>query len=665
MKRLIGKSILRRYLISFVSIAMFSCAVIGMIMYMVSVRELKASAQEEQQKRLMLAAEDMDSQIEQLQLIANRIQNSVYYTPTYFKRNPYYEVELLDDLERFANYSALPTHFFVRYVGEDAVYTDTGKSYMDMYAPRRLGYEDDVALATYLDNCQEPTAYKLPDGVLAIFPITLNASQAYADSGTVCFYLTEKTLVERVQLIFGQSVEQMEIIWRGATLIAGGEMDATITAQGKRAAITLDISDMGYHVGEEFVGMSLMVIGIFAFLLCVLAVVLAVRSYLPIGNLARRHNLHGEGGNELEHIDMALNNMKGQLRLSQEQLDEKLQLLKAMRGDLQRHFTMSLVQGHADDAALGRMREAGMRFPGATFRVFMFKSEWPQEEIDRMVEELSDDDTVFYAMPFGGEMHYAVLANGGELDSAGDMLSDAVDAAVYGGKQTEALGEIPSLLFDALTQASPSYIKPSDIARCREDERLRKFRKALEIGDEATAITSLREYFAAYAQDDEMLQQLIHNNATAVLLGASYEVNMSVPRAFLRGGHETWSLLEGWVSALCSSREKFSKHEEHQIIRYLREHALDYDLMLEGVAEHFHRSARQITRIIQAETGCSYKEFILRLRMEHAKRMLKGGKSVAETCEKVCYASRSHFIKTFTSYVGMTPSRYRDSDLDE
>jgi len=46
--------------------------------------------------------------------------------------------------------------------------------------------------------------------------------------------------------------------------------------------------------------------------------------------------------------------------------------------------------------------------------------------------------------------------------------------------------------------------------------------------------------------------------------------------------------------------------------------------------------------------------------MEHAKDMLRAGKSVEETSEAVCYASRSHFIKTFTGYAGMTPSKYRD-----
>ena len=182
--------------------------------------------------------------------------------------------------------------------------------------------------------------------------------------------------------------------------------------------------------------------------------------------------------------------------------------------------------------------------------------------------------------------------------------------------------------------------------------------EGVEAGDENEALRSLREYCAAYVQSDQTMQQLIQNNAIAVLLGASYEANLNVPRAFLRGGSQAWSMLEGWVSALCSSCQTTTAHEEHEIIRYLREHALDYSLSLESVAEYFRRSTRQISRIIQAETGCGYKEFTLR--MEQAKDMLRAGKSVEETSEAVCYASRSHFIKTFTGYAGMTPSKYRD-----
>ncbi len=648
---------------------MICCAVIGVIMYMLSAHELRATARTEQYNRLILSAEDMDAQLDQLQTVSVKIQNTIYYAPTYFKRNAYYELELLEDMQKYANYSTLPTHFFVRYTGEDAVYSEAGKSFLKEYAKTYLLCKaaDAEALRTYLDACSEPGVFDLPGGVLVTYPITFSPSQMYADSGTVCFYLTDQMLRDRVELIFGQSIENLKIEWRGAALITGTEMDDPLTAGSKRAVITLDTSEIGFHVEDGFVRMSILLVCVFAALLCLLAATAAVRSYRPIGNIARRHNLH-EDGNELEHLDRALSDTKSQLRISQEQLDEKLQQLRDMRDDLRRHFSVQLVQGSADEASLERMREAGMNIPGQRFGAYILKLKKSDQDVnvEQAINELSDEMMAFYAVPYGGENSYAVVVNADQLEAAGDILRDAcAGAAVFGGEQTEVLSEIPSLLFDALTDAAPSCIRPSDIARCREDERLRQLRKALEAGDETLALQCLREYCAAYDQDDQMMRNLMHNNVLSVLLAASYDANMNVPRTFLRGGDETFTMLEGWVSALCGNCENMTKNEEHQIIRYLREHALDYSLMLEGVAEHFHRSTRQITRIIQAETGGGYKDFILRQRMEHAKKMLREGKSVAETCEKVCYVSRSHFIKSFTNYTGMTPSRYREQEEEQ
>ena len=50
-------------------------------------------------------------------------------------------------------------------------------------------------------------------------------------------------------------------------------------------------------------------------------------------------------------------------------------------------------------------------------------------------------------------------------------------------------------------------------------------------------------------------------------------------------------------------------------------------------------------------------------RKSYAKEMLRNGASVAETCDAVCYVSRSHFIKTFTTYTGMTPSRFKEEEM--
>ena len=664
MKKLKEKSVLYSYLVSFISVAMISCAVIGLIGYMLSARELRKTATDEQNKRLVLAAEDMSAQFEHLQEISYTIQFSDCYQPSVIVRNSWYEVELIDDLKKFNSSSALYSQYFLRYQGHEAVFSATGKGYLKSYAEKKLGIEDCTALRNALDACDGPEFFTIEKGTLLMFPLRMAPLTTYTGKATVCFYLERSALLDRAQLVSGERFTRMALYYDDACVLDCGEIENAISVQYGKFTLMFDKDEIGIGINSHFMRLSLWLTTVLAILLCVLASYVAVYNYRPIGNLARRHNLKTDK-NELEHLDQTLIDIEGKLRISQEQLEERVERFKLLRNDLQRYFVMKIVQGEADEQSLGHMRDAGLHFPAQSFYAFMLKPEKKitYEKLERIIDELTDDQAAFYVVPFGGKGNYAVLANADSGLELRDILNDACTGVkVFGGKGTEVISEVPSLLFDALTEMSPSCIKPTDIARCREDERLCKFRKALEIGDETQALESLREYCGAYADGDQTIQQLIHNNVTATLLSASYEANMSVPHAFLRGKDETWSLTESWVSALCNSKENLTPNDEHQIIRYLREHMLDYNLSLESVAEYFHRSTRQITRIIQAETGGSYKEFILRLRMEYAKDMLRSGASVAETCDAVCYVSRSHFIKTFTNYTGMTPSRFKENE---
>jgi len=664
--KLRGKSVLYRYLISFVSIALVSCALVGMISYLMAARELRYTARQEQNRRLMLAAEDMGVQFEQLQEIAYLVQNSVYYRPAFIGRNPYYEIELLKDFRKYGGYSALVTEYFLRYEGEEMIFCHAQKSYLSSYAGSRFDLEGTEELSAFLDTCQSPAFYPMPRGTLAVFPIHMGSAFGYTGRACVCFYLTDDVLIERARLISGEPFEHMTLRFDGETVVSCGTIADPVEVAFERFTLVLDESEIGIRISDRFLRLNLYMITIFALLLGALAVYAAVRNYRPIGNLARRYNLSVGEGNELEHLDRTLDDMEGRLRMSQEELCERVAQFQAIRNDLIRRFVLQMVHGYADEKSLERMRESGVHFPAAAFQVFWLRICDEAANVEKTISELSDDNAFFCAVPYGGEDSYAVLVNVSDGENVRDLLREVCTGAeVFGGRKTEVPGEVAGLLFDALAQASPSYIRPSDIARCREDKRLRQLRKALETGDETEALHSLREYCAAYAQSDQTLQQLIRNNAIAVLLSASYEANLTVPHAFLRGGTQAWPMLESWVSALCNNCKTISSHEEHEIIRYLREHALDYSLSLENVAEHFRRSTRQISRIIQAETGSGYKEFTLHLRMEHAKAMLRAGKSVEETSEAVCYASRSHFIKTFAGYTGMTPSKYRDQPEEE
>ena len=115
MKRFKSKSVLYHYLVSFISIVMFSCTIIGITSYLTAAQELRTSAEKEQRKRLQLAVEDLNAQFEMLQEISFRVQISPIYLPSNIKLHPYHEIELLEDFGKYNGYSSLYTYYFLHY----------------------------------------------------------------------------------------------------------------------------------------------------------------------------------------------------------------------------------------------------------------------------------------------------------------------------------------------------------------------------------------------------------------------------------------------------------------------------------------------------------------------------------------------------------------------
>lgn len=657
------KSVLYRYLASFVSIAMICSVVIGIVSYFVAAKELRESAVNEQAKRLTVAAEDISAQFEHLEEISHRAMTSAFLSPSYFSRNAYYEVELLSELEKYSSYSSLFTYYFLHYEGDNSLFTNTGKAMPLPYLVSKMSPEEAQQTLQLLDSrsiCFLPIA----SGTLAVYPINFKSTQKYSGNATISFFIPSNNLLSRAQLISGEDFSRMEIRWNDASACTIGNILSPLTIKYADVTLILDQEEVGVGTSEHFLHLSLTLLLIFASMLCLLAIGVAIYNFKPIANLARRHNMK-KGGNELVHLDRTLSDMKNELQLSQEQLQEHMTQFRKLRDDLQRHFIAQIVRGETDEQSIDRMREAGMHLPGETFYAFVLHPalNYDYPMLEKAITELSNDHTAFYICPYNSENTYAIIVNTDNGDDLLNILREACpDAEIYGGGNTDLLKEIPALLFYGVTEADPLNVQPSDIARYNEDEYLHKFRKALEDGDEMLAISCLNEYRAAYANYNDAIQKMISNNIIATLLSFSYEAKLNVPHDFLSSMNEDPSLMNGWISAICSRNENTLDGLAPQVIGYIQKHFLDFDLSLQSVADSFQRSTRQISRIVRAETGKGYKEFVTQLRMEHAKALLRSGQRVSDVCEAIGYSSRSHFIQTFTQYTGMTPASYRSNE---
>ncbi len=82
---------------------------------------------------------------------------------------------------------------------------------------------------------------------------------------------------------------------------------------------------------------------------------------------------------------------------------------------------------------------------------------------------------------------------------------------------------------------------------------------------------------------------------------------------------------------------------------------------LSEIAEELHLSERQLARIIEKHYGCSYREQIVRLRMQEAVGLLNQGLSVKDVAYTVGYESVRAFQSAFVKQYGTSPGTFTNN----
>ena len=105
------------------------------------------------------------------------------------------------------------------------------------------------------------------------------------------------------------------------------------------------------------------------------------------------------------------------------------------------------------------------------------------------------------------------------------------------------------------------------------------------------------------------------------------------------------------------------KHEFSAIFSYIQQHYADRTL--QQVAEEFHYSERQLSRIVEKLTGETYAHLTRRLKMERAAALLRRPDMKLEAVSEICgYSNVPSFIRAFESYYGTTPARRRRNQTE-
>ena len=100
------------------------------------------------------------------------------------------------------------------------------------------------------------------------------------------------------------------------------------------------------------------------------------------------------------------------------------------------------------------------------------------------------------------------------------------------------------------------------------------------------------------------------------------------------------------------------------VIQIIKSSYSDCNLTLETIAQKLFVSKSHLSKMFKSMTGQQFSEYLRHFRLERACEMLKSSDLTIEQIVKECgLRDISTFYSNFSSYIGMTPNEYRQSNL--
>ena len=182
------------------------------------------------------------------------------------------------------------------------------------------------------------------------------------------------------------------------------------------------------------------------------------------------------------------------------------------------------------------------------------------------------------------------------------------------------------------------------------------------VASEFIIISGVQEFEYArtalkYAAFDYLLKPLHKEAAQAVLHKLRQHLDNQKNSARLSAPLE--EVHRRLLETISSQSEDPSVDTFSQLVYYVEEH-LSEPLLLKDVAAQFYLTPNYVSTLFRERLNTTYSEYLSRLRIEKAKKLLLNTSRSVEDISQFCgYTDSRYFARVFRKQLGMSPLQYR------
>jgi AraC-like DNA-binding protein len=667
--------------------------------------------------KLEKIANDLDQQWNQMVKIAVEIARNPKLSPHQLNENAFYQIEAVEEMKKYKSELLLADGLIFIDKSSNEIYSDSGKYNKAIYYQYVAELHPEFELVRMIDKTNIPFVSSYPINasknsepsltIAYIFPIS--AYNLPEKTGVVVFFISKQALITRINNLVGEiggiSIfdKNQQLLTRWGEIENKHVSDKIFKASSKETQFEIAMSPDPKVYAQNISSFKrwVMLLLSISLTLCILvAVILAIFVFSPIRKINHllkklmNHSAKTTTKNEFNNINMAIaSSIANQHTLTTEIHEQKSRL---------KHYVLTnLLYRNVTQDILKHCKEAGIELQGPEFGVIVvafhasdnLTENMTKDQIITELERNSHSSMQMYALDVIHHNYVVAICNvstGGSktyYKTAEDILVQSgwncIGVRLGLGSLVTEMKEINTSFLDAVSAiervefASQSIVRFDDTIK-RETylwyptQAYMRLTQSIKLGDEVLALEHLMEVQSVIQQKSSsiMMQKLRCMDFMSTLLKFLDDLDLvskqhdSISIMLYGEPQEIFQMAEEFVRNAC--RYIYGKKQENinqlsqAMMDYVHQHVLDPQFGLEILAEQCQLSVPTTSKLFKEHCGYGFKEYVIKLRMDHAKRLLlEGEKSIAEICELAGYNSEAQFFRTFKKVTGLTPSQFK------